>query len=227
MLYALAHPASLGVLLLSFVVGLTLHGWVQSVVADRVGDRRPRLHGRLKPDPRRHLDPFGAVAGAISGLGWARPVDVLDRRRRAAVLAVALSGPAVNLVLGVGTLLAWRVAYGPGTFGGGAASVLQHGIALGGGAALSTILLLVGASQLYIGALSLVPLPPLDGGRLLFALAPRSPGWQKAEYYLVEQNIGIAALLALLIVPLGGPLPLLPQLLDAIVGPLMSLICGG
>jgi Zn-dependent protease len=225
-LYALEHPASFLVLLSSFVVGMTLHGWVQALVADRVRDRRPRLERRLTPDPRRHLDPFGCVGAAIAGLGWARPVEVLDRRRRGAVLAVALSGPAVNLVLGVAALLAWRVAYGPATLVDGLAYELQHGASMATGA-LRVALLLVGASQLYLGVLSLVPLPPLDGGRVLFAFAPRSAGWQKAEYQLVERNIGIAVLLALLLIPLGGQLPLLPHLLDVVLTPVLRLLLGG
>jgi Zn-dependent protease len=224
-LYALAHPAALGVLLLSFVGGITLHGWVQSVVADRLGDRRPRQEGRVKPDPRRHLDPFGCVAAAISGLGWARPAEVLDRRRRGAALAVTLAGPVANLLLGAGLLLAFRATADFG-IDGGLASLLQHGVSLSP-APGQIALLLGGASQLYLGALSLVPLPPLDGGRLLFALSPRTPGWQKAQHYLVEQNIGIAVLLALLLIPLGGPLPLLPQVLDAVLGPLIKVLTGG
>ena len=236
MLYALAHPPSLLILLLSFVVAMTLHGWVASGVADRLGDRRPRAEGRLKPDPRHHLDPFGAVAAGLSGLGWAKPVETLGRRR-GAVFAVALAGPAVNVALGIGLLIGWRISYGPaGAPGGGvlvqvvdqvgAAYFLQHGFPLGL-APVSSALLLAGCSQLYLGVLSLVPVPPLDGGRLLFALAPRSQGWQKAEYHLVEQNIGIAVVLALLLIPLGGNVPLLPQLLDSLLRPLIRLLCGG
>ncbi len=155
-------------------------------------------------------------------------MELLDRRRRHAVLAVALSGPAVNIVLGVGLLLAWRFAYGPSASGatGGAAYLLQHGFPNGVPLAQAS-LLAVGASQLYLGVLSLVPLPPLDGGRLLFALGPRSQGWQKAHHQLVERNIGIAVLLALLLIPLGGPLPLLPQLLDTLLTPLLDAILGG
>jgi Zn-dependent protease len=167
------------------------------------------------------------VAAAIAGLGWARPVELLDRRRRSAVLLVALSGPAVNLLLGAGLLLAWRFAYGPGDFSGGFASTLQHGLSIPASQLGEAALLLIGASQLYLGALSLVPLPPLDGGRLLFALGPRSTGWQKAQYHLVEQNIGLAIVLALLLIPLGGSVPLLPQLLDTVLGPLITLLCGG
>ena len=237
MLYALAHPASLLVLLVSFVLAVTLHGWVACLVADRTGDRRPRQEGRLKPEPQRHLDPFGAVAAGISGLGWSRPVELVARRRRGQAVAVALSGPAVNIGLGIGLLLAWRFAFGPlgAPAGGvlalvvdqaGAGYFLQHGFPLGDTLAASA-LLLAGCSQLYLGVLSLFPLPPLDGGRLLFALAPRSPGWQKAEHYLIEQNIGIAVLLALLLLPLGGSVPLLPHLLDSVLQPLVRVICGG
>lgn len=227
MLYALAHPVSFGVLLLSFVVGLTLHGWVQALVADRQGDRRPRLEGRLRPEPQRHLDPFGCVGGLISGLGWARPVEVLDTRRtgsRGRLLGVTLSGPAVNLVLGAVLVLLWRGLYGGEGGLKEAAYLLQHGWPSGAPAHL--LLLLAGASQLYLGALSLVPLPPLDGGRLLFGLGPRSQGWLKAEYHLVERNIGVVVLLVLLLIPLGGPVPILPQLLDVVVGPLLGLLSG-
>ncbi len=160
-------------------------------------------------------------------------MEVLDRRRRGAgvadtlavTLAVTLSGPAANLLLGAGLLLAFRASADFGVEAG-LASFLQHGVSLSS-APGQIALLLGGASQLYLGALSLVPLPPLDGGRLLFALSPQTPGWQKAQHYLVEQNIGIAVLLALLLIPLGGPLPLLPQVLDAVLGPLIRVLTGG
>jgi Zn-dependent protease len=217
------------ILLVSFVVGVTAHGWVQAVVARRLGDRRIGAEGRQKPDPRGHIDPFGAVGAGLAGLGWTRPVALPDRRRRGAVLAVALSGPLTNLVLGAALLVAWRYGYSHGLGAGGVAfaTVLQQGVPLTLSELGSAALLLGGASQLYLGALSLVPLPPLDGGRLLFALAPRTLGWQKAEYHLVEQNIGIAIVLALLLLPLGGSLPLLPHLLDIVLAPLLRLLLGG
>ena len=225
MLYALEHPASLGVLVLSFVLGLTLRGWAQAWVAGWRGDRRPAQEGRRSFDPRVQVDPFGAVAGLVSGLGWTRHVDLHHGRRKDVVIPVSLIGPAVNLLLGAGLLLAWRALDGPGAvFPGGAASFLQHGVELTGP---GDVLALAGASQVYLGALALVPLPPLDGGRLLFALAPRTHGWLRAEHQLVERNIGVAVLLALLLVPLGGPVPVLPDLLDTVLSPLLRLLCGG
>ena len=226
MLYALAHPFSFLVLLVSFLVAVTLHAWVQCLVADRRGVRGLRQEQRLRPDPRRQADPFGAVAAAISGLGWARPVPAGDRRQRATLLGVGLVGAATNIAVGIALLVATRASYGPVSLLAGPAALLQRGTPPVLGLGL-TALLLAGLSQLYVGVLSLVPIPPLDGGRLLFGLGPRSSGWQRAEHLLSEQNIGTAVLLALLLIPLGGPLPLLPALLDVVLSPAVRALLGG
>jgi len=225
-LYALAHPFSFLVLLVSFLVAVTLHAWVQCLVADRRGVRGLRQEQRLRPDPRRQADPFGAVAAAISGLGWARPVPAGDRRQRATLLSVGLVGAAANIAVGIALLVAARASYGPVSLLAGPAALLQRGTPPVLGLGL-TALLLAGLSQLYLGVLSLVPIPPLDGGRLLFGLGPRSSGWQRAEHLLTEQNIGTAILLALLLIPLGGPLPLLPALLDVVLSPAVRALLGG
>jgi Zn-dependent protease len=223
-LRALGHPLSFLILLVSFVIAVVAHGWVQCVVADRTGDRRPRQEGRVSPDPRRHVDPFGAIAGAIAGFGWARPVEPAFRASRGALLATFLSGAAVNLLLGVGGLVAFRALSGLAV-PAAPAIALQDGVSGLPAAEIAT--LLFGLMNLYVGILSLVPLPPLDGGRLLFALAPRTSGWQKAEYHLVQQNIGLVAVLVLLLLPLGGPQALLPTVLDDLVSPLARLVTGG
>lgn len=226
MLYALAHPFSFLVLLVSFLLAVTLHAWVQCLVADRRGVRGLRQEQRLRPDPRRQADPFGAVAAAISGLGWARPVPAGDRRQRATLLSVGLVGAATNIAVGIALLVAARASYGPVSLLAGPAALLQRGTPPVLGLGL-TALLLAGLSQLYLGVLSLVPIPPLDGGRLLFGLGPRSSGWQRAEHLLSEQNIGTAVVLALLLIPLGGPLPLLPALLDVVLSPAVRALLGG
>ena len=229
MLYALGEPVTLVLLLLSFVVAVTLHGWVQSLVAVRAGERAPAVEGRTAPDPRRHVDPFGAVAAAIAGIGWAKPVEAPDRRRRSAMIRVLLSGAIVNLVAGLGALAAFGTV-ADREIGGlvaavGPSQILQNGFPI-----LSVgerAILVFGLANLMTGLLSLVPVPPMDGGRLLFGLAPRTPGWQKAEYQLVERNIGIAVLLALLLIPLAGQRPLLSVVLDTLAGPLLRLVTGG
>ena len=226
MLQALGDPVSLLLLLIGFLLAVVVQGMTTAVLATRLGDARPRAEGRLTPDPRRHVDPFGAVAGLIAGTGWAKPFDVPDRRRRGALVTVLLTGPVLNIALGLGLLVGFRVASGTSGAlpGRGYVTLLQFGV---GGPLSLRALLLIGLSLLFFGALSLVPLPPLPGGFLLFGLGPRSPGWQKAEYQLVERNIGVAVLLALLLIPLGGPQALLPTLLDTAVGPLVAVVTGG
>ncbi len=223
MLYALGDPFSFVVLVVSFTLAVTLHGWLQCLLAVRTGDRRPRDEGRTVPDPRRHLDPFGTVAGAIAGMGWSKPLEETGRRSRGALLTVFLVPSLVNIALGLGCLLGARALLGAPL--PVSSLLLQNGI---GGASYGVIaLLLLGLMNLYVGALSLVPLPPLDGGRLLFGLAPRTLGWQKAEHQLVERNIGLVAVMVLLLLPLGGPQALLPKVLDDLLAPLVRVLTGG
>ncbi len=163
----------------------------------------------------------------MSGLGWGHHLDGGLRRSTRTVLLLSLVGPAVNLLLGVGLLLVWRVLYGPTPVSvDGFASPLQHGVGASVADLGSLALLLGGASQLYLGALQLVPLPPLDGGRLLFAYVPRTIFWMRAEQVLVERNVGLVAVLVLLLVPLGGSVPPLPALLDIVLRPLLRLLVG-
>jgi Zn-dependent protease len=242
-LYALGHPASLLVLVVSFVVGVLLHGWVQGVVAVRMGDQQARLERRDTFHPQVHIDPFGAVGALIGGLGWAHPVALPGRRDRRRSVVVALVGPAVNIGLGVALLVLWRALLSDGLSKGAAViwanaggsgtvfsvplsagTALQHGIPFPGDA-LGFAVLLAGVSQLYLGVFSLLPVPPLDGGRLLFALAPVTSGWQRARHYLIEQNIGLVILIVMLLIPLGGRLLVL-YLLDQVLAPLLRVLLG-
>ena len=222
MLYALGRPVSFVLLVVSFLLAVTLHGWVQARAAARAGDRGPAAEGRLTPDPRRHVDPFGAIAAAIAGIGWSRQAEGPHRRSGAGLAAVLLAGTVANLVVGLAALVAFRAA--GGAAGGASSIVLQQGV---GGDVGLVALYLFGLSNVFVAALSLVPLPPLPAGRLLFALAPQSVGWQKARYRLVEQNIGTAVLLALLLIPLGGPQALLPTVLDSLLSPALSPLLRG
>ena len=76
---------------------------------------------------------------------------------------------------------------------------------------------------LGMAVLALVPLPPLPGWRLLELASTGSVGWQRAREYLVEKNLGVLALLVLLILPLGGSTPLLLGIVDTVVGSLLNI----
>lgn len=223
MLYALGDPVSFVLLVLALVVCVVLAGWVSCLAVSRLPGTSLRQEGRLRPDPRRHLDPFGCVGAAVSGMCWARPVELPRGRRGVGAALAVLAGPLVVLALGLGLLAAFGATVSPLRAAGTAA--LQQGV---GGLELGArALLLSGLMATYVGALSLVPLPPLPGGAAIFAVAPPTLGWQKAHHQLVERGIGTAVLLALLLIPLGGPAALLPTVLGSVVGPLVALVAGG
>jgi Zn-dependent protease len=205
-LYALRYPFSFGVLVVTFVIGVTVRGLAQRLVS---GERQPawvRANTRrrrstwLKP----YLDAYGCIAGLLGGVGWGMPVDISDPRQRSRGRRVVqlLVGPIVLGGLGGGLLAIFRVwthisaplqpldtavtgtAFVAGHF--------QYALPFD-----QVAIFLAGVELLGMGVLAIIPIPPLDGGKVLFALAPRSGLWQKARYRLDEENWGLLFLLVL------------------------------
>ena len=229
MLYALRHPLALLALLAGFLVGVTAHGAAQSFLARRFGERFLGGRSSRRLDPRQHLDPFGAIAAALAGPGWGAGPELERLRMRSPrrYAAAVLAGPLANLLLAGAGIGGYLLAGGPAyVLDGEVLAPAVHGSVVLESAA-QTLLLLFGIENLAMALLSLVPLPPLDGGRVLFALGPRSPGWQRAEYVLGEQNWGILAVLVLLVLPLAGALPPLLFLVDQLGSVLLGLAGAG
>jgi len=196
-LFLIRSPETLLAVALALLVAIVAHGVVQTAVARALGDRMPAAAGRLSPDPRRHFEPFGVIAMLLSGIGWNKPVPLQEPRFRGGrtryVLAV-LSGPFTNLVLAVLGLVVLKLLDQGGFASTGAFETF------GERASFPTLLAfqftIVNAA---VGMLTLLPIPPLDGARVLWAYAPRTHGWQNARYQLEERNIGIAICLVLLL----------------------------
>lgn len=214
MLLLLRQPATLLATAIALLVGIVAHCVVQSAVARALGDRMPAASGRLSPDPRRHFEPFGIIAMLLSGIGWNKPVPFQEPRFRGSrgrfTIAV-LSGPFTNLVLAVLGLVALsllreRSFAVPGSF----RAVDEPTFA-------ETMAFMFALVNANVGALTLLPIPPLDGARILWAYAPRTTGWQNARYQLEERNIGLAILLVLLL-PIFGPIGLLMRVTLEIAG---------
>lgn len=144
------------------VLSLTVHEFAHAWMADRLGDDTARLQGRKSLHPFAHLDPVGSVALPLLGVpfGWARPVPVEPRRFAARVsmargLALtALAGPASNLLL--------------------AALCAAIGAALAGpiGPVGHTFLERMVHVNLALAVFNLLPIPPLDGSRIVDGLLP-------------------------------------------------------
>ena len=221
MLYALGDPVSFVLLLASTLVALTLHGWVTCLVAARGGDGSLARAGRLRPDPRRHLNAYGVLGALVGGVGWSTPVARPNHRRTGALIALGLTGGLVLIAIGIGLLLTLHLTPDYSPPGTPVTGLLRAGTV--GGSLGQRALLVGGVVFLTTGVLSLLPLPPLAGSRLLFGLAPRTRGWQQAEDQLEERNFGVLALLVLSLLVPG----LLYVILDAVVSPLARLATGG
>ena len=148
------------------------HGWV----ALKLGDRTAQMLGRLTLNPIKHIDPFGTIlvpallfmAGGFM-FGWAKPVPVTYqnlRNPKKDMAWVAIAGPASNLIMAI--LWAVEVKIALAVYGSGMA-IGEPMIFMGIAGVLINLMLM---------ALNLLPLPPLDGGRILTSLLPGPLAWQ-------------------------------------------------
>lgn len=175
-------------ILVGMLAGITTHEFSHALVADQLGDHRPRAMGRVSLNPLRHLDPLGTVLLVLVGIGWGRPVPVAVEALRPGKIGlgiVAAAGPVANILVAVIVALVYR-ALDAG--GGGDPAVLE-------------VLLWAIRINLLLAILNLIPIPPLDGYNVLIALVPRRWELVIRQY----QAYGILLLLLLLIVP-GSPL---------------------
>jgi hypothetical protein len=222
MLRSLAHPVTFLGMFVGFLVAIAVHALAQALAARASGDRWAVREARK---PAGIVDPFGAIAAIIAGPGWGVTRDpgtgrgtIRGRGRR---LAMLLAGPAAALLVGALGIVGYLAAGGPRFL----LDFVRMADLLQGltGPAAQVFLLAFGIEALAVGVLSLVPLPPLTGWRVLMLYAGRSNGWQRARYYLEERNFGVIALLVLLLIPLGFGGPILLELVDHVVGLLLGL----
>jgi len=150
----------LPILLVSMMAHEVSHGYV----AYRLGDPTAKAHGRLTLNPIKHLDPLGTGMFVLTYLlggfifGWAKPVPVSPdyfKNRQRGMLIVGLAGPAANFIVAVGLAAVLN---------------LLHPAVV---STLFTVLFLAFQVNVVLGIFNLVPVPPLDGSRVLGGFLPR------------------------------------------------------
>lgn len=179
--------------LLVLMISLTVHEFAHAYSADKFGDPTPRSMGRVTLDPRRHLDIFGTILFIIVGIGWAKPVLVnTSRFRNPRVMNVIVSflGPFSNLLLGfIGVLVM--------------VSFLTSGMMVSWSIGLRDAFLIFFQYFIQLNVLlfilNLLPLPPLDGYRILESVLPERIMAQIRPY---EQWAFLVILLMIFITPI-------------------------
>ncbi|NQT22016.1 MAG: site-2 protease family protein [Candidatus Omnitrophica bacterium] len=140
-------------LLYSIIAHEVAHGWV----AYLFGDDTAKRSGRLSPNPLVHLDPFGTLALFLVGFGWAKPVPVDYSRLknfRLGLISVSLAGCLTNILIATVALFLLQLK------------------AINSNYFFATTLAVVAKINIILGALNLIPIPPLDGSKVLMGFLP-------------------------------------------------------
>lgn len=139
------------------LIAITFHEFSHGYVAHLLGDPTPKNQGRLTLNPIPHLDPLGTLMLLVAHFGWAKPVQVNpfyfkgDRQR--GLLLVSLAGPFSNLVLALFVAILYNL--------------------FGVSGYLALFLFLLVSINVYLAIFNLIPVPPLDGSKILLGLLPR------------------------------------------------------
>lgn len=177
---------------------ITLHEVAHGYIALKCGDRTAQMLGRLSLNPTKHIDPVGTVlipslmfflGGFI--FGWAKPVPVSWqnlKNRKLGMALVAAAGPCANLIMALGWALLWK------------ASTLWFTAQQPLGAIFGTLGQIGILINVLLAGLNLVPIPPLDGSRIVASFLPPKMEWQ----YSRIEPYGFFIILALMVTGILG-----------------------
>lgn len=165
----------------ALLIALTIHEYAHARVAVYMGDLTPKFLGRLTLNPVAHLDPIGLVMLWLVQLGWAKPVPINPNNFcewRKAMILVSFAGPGANIIL------AFVIALIIGVLG-------KLGLLFG---IMYKVLQMTYVYNLIFAVFNLVPVPPLDGSKILASILPT----QYAQYFNYFEQYGTIILIGLI-----------------------------
>ena len=186
---------------------LPIHEFAHGYVACKLGDDTARLKGRLTMNPLAHVDPFGALMVILVGFGYAKPVPVnlgkFKRGKRKQYMALtAFAGPVSNIIMATIFTFFYCLIY--------------HKFIYINNAMVYVALFLSVAAQINISlaVFNLLPIPPLDGSRILNAFLPDRLYFKIMQY---ERYIVLAVFALILLNVLDGPIAFLTGIIEALI----------
>jgi len=206
----LSDPVSVILTLASVIAALSIHEFAHAWVAWKLGDTTAESEGRLTLNPLAHIDPWGFLFLVLAGFGWGKPVMVDNRNfrwKKWGTAAVSFAGPLSNFLFAaaiMGTLVILSTA---------GLSIIQSSQNLG-----IEFIFRLALINVMLGAFNLLPIPPLDGSKVFYAIANIPIEWQeKAEQY------GPLLLLAIILIDIIFRVGILSPYLTAMVRGFFSL----
>lgn len=169
---------------------LTVHETCHGLAAYVLGDPTARRAHRLSLNPLRHIDWFGLLMMFAAGFGWAKPVPVNPnyfKKPKQGMALTALAGPVSNFLLALLTLLAARIFCDVAAYSETNQRILDF-------------LLMVAVLSIGLGLFNLVPIPPLDGSKVLFAVLPD----RAYDWLMRNERYGMLLLFALVFFDVGS-----------------------
>ncbi len=202
----------LSIMLVPALMAITCHEVSHGFVADKLGDNTARYMGRLTLNPLKHLDIFGTLMVFIIGIGWAKPVPVNFnnlRHPKRDMIWVAAAGPVTNFLIAFFSALALR----------GLAAATERIADAGSLPVFVEPVALMLAFSIYINLLlaifNLIPVPPLDGGRVAVGLLP----YRLATAYARVERFGMLIIIALIFLP---DVLHIPSIFQYVISPALS-----
>ncbi len=209
--------------LIIVLFALTVHEVAHGYAAYKMGDPTARAFGRLSLNPLKHLDPIGFLCMLLFRFGWAKPVPINTRyfrNPRRGMAISALAGPLANVALSFIAILLMRIymaLLAPNLMA--LDTEFKYNLAI----LVLDFLIQFASLNLYLGLFNLIPVPPLDGSRILFVILPDKYYFGIMKY---ERYIQIALLLLLYTGLLSKPLSMAFDFVYTGMDNLISLIPG-
>ncbi|EIT85524.1 membrane metalloprotease [Fictibacillus macauensis ZFHKF-1] len=204
--------------IIALILAFTVHEFAHAIVAHWCGDSTPKNMGRLTLSPVRHLDPIGTILLLIAGFGWARPV-LVDRRQfkhpHLYSIFVSIAGPLSNLLLATLTIAFLYVLAFTGLLAQMPDSLAEF---------VQRLLSMMFYMNVMLFVFNLLPVPPLDGYRILEDLAPDYIRKRMIQY----EYVGVLVFLVLLVTPLKNYTlnPILSNIIPSVMNVINQFVRG-